>query len=134
MRRNQKRGNKHQYAGPWLQGSAYRSFPGLFGALLWRKEQFYNVPPVGYIHAGLDHVSTGEENTPHLMEPGRMLKLVRQKTFNMGDVEKSADELRKARGFKASEKELREIKKELKALHGEIKAGEPSLQDRKHLE
>jgi phosphatidylserine/phosphatidylglycerophosphate/cardiolipin synthase-like enzyme len=82
----------------------------------------------------LDQVSAGEESGPHLMEPGKMLTLVRQKTFDMGDVEESADELRKARGFKADEKELREIKKELKALHGEIRAGEPSLQDRKRLE
>ena len=57
-----------------------------------------------------------------LMEPGKMLSLVRQKNFDLGDVEASVEELKNAKGFRASEKELREISRELKAIHGDLKA------------
>ncbi|MDQ7826582.1 MAG: phospholipase D-like domain-containing protein [Candidatus Eremiobacteraeota bacterium] len=77
------------------------------------------------------------EGKPALMDPEKMLSLVKQKTFNLGDVKDTVEELKQARGFRASEEELKAIRRELKELHGEITSTEwkniaPS--DRKRLE
>lgn len=61
-----------------------------------------------------------EEGPPQLMDPQKMMSLVKQKTFDLGDVQSTVDELRQAKGFRGSEAELKQIGKELKAIHGDI--------------
>lgn len=68
------------------------------------------------------YVEASDGAGSQIMDPQKMMGLVRQKSFNMGDVKDTVEELKNARGFKASEAELKDIKRELKALHGEITA------------
>jgi phosphatidylserine/phosphatidylglycerophosphate/cardiolipin synthase-like enzyme len=87
-----------------------------------RKTRTESEEPVDTSASGVEDGKTG------LMEPGKMLALVRQKNFNLGDVQDSVEELRNAKGFKASEKELREISRELKVIHGDLK-GQPASEE-----
>jgi phosphatidylserine/phosphatidylglycerophosphate/cardiolipin synthase-like enzyme len=83
----------------------------------------------------VDAKTEGEEGAPQLMDPDKMMHLVRQKSFNLGNVQEAVEELKSAKGFRASEKELKDISKELKDLHGELKTGESlSEVDAKRLE
>jgi phosphatidylserine/phosphatidylglycerophosphate/cardiolipin synthase-like enzyme len=73
----------------------------------------------------VDAKAEGPEGAPpQLMDPERMMSLVRQKTFSLGDVQETVEELKLAKGFRGSEKELQKIGRELKELHGELKSGE----------
>lgn len=60
------------------------------------------------------------EGPPQLMDPQKMMDLVKQRSFDMGNVQDTVEELKTAKGFRGSEEELRVIRKELKEIHGDI--------------